>query len=357
MTNNSDWKTQLDMILLEHNGKHAYRNKVVSHNTMEARKLGLERAFATLRALGFKPTPDNLSSKHLYVLMLHWTGKAINAPRQAVAKTMRQPFSAAYIQQQMSFLRVFARWIGKPGLVQSAEQYANDLHLVTRHYSADSDKSWTGNGVEVDKVIDTVTAMDYRVGTQLRMLLAFGLRRKEAVMFCPHTAEVPVFALPAGYPQHGTDRYISFLRIKRGTKGGRLRFAAVRNDAQRRALSEACRLARFRHSHIGHPDLTLKQSLDLFSNVVRKAGLTKTNLGVTPHGLRHEFAGDLFFDIADCQAPVRAGQPHLDTEAIRALYHQVALQLGHNRPQISNAYLGSPIQHKPVQEADCDLVS
>lgn len=300
MSNNNDWKMQLDEILLKHNGSHALREKTVSHSTMAARKDGLERAFAVLRGLGLKPTPHNLSSRHIQALMDYWTGRPQSQTAAAGAIAMRRPYSAAYIQQQLSFLRVFGRWIGKPGLVLGAGNYTEDDALITRHYAAEYDKSWSGNGIDIDKVIDAVAAADEHVATQLRMLLAFGLRRKEAVMFCPHGAEVPAYALPAGYPQAGVDRYVSFVRIKRGTKGGRLRFAAVRNDAQRRALAEAHRLARFRHSHIGHPHLSLKQSLDLFSNVVRTVGLTKAELGVTPHGLRHEFAGDLFFDIADC---------------------------------------------------------
>jgi hypothetical protein len=53
--------------------------------------------------------------------------------------------------------------------------------------------------------------------------------------------------------------------------------------------------------------LSLKQPLDLFSNMVRAAGLTKDAMGITPHGLRHEFAGDLYFDIAEVMPPVRGG--------------------------------------------------
>ena len=350
MSNNNDWKTQLDTILLEHNSKHALRNKTVSHSTMAARKQGLERSFALLRGLGLKPTPHNLSSRHIQVLVDHWTTRG----QDAGASVGRRAYSAAYIQQQLSFLRVFGRWIGKPGLVLEPAHYVEDDALVTRHYSAERDRSWSGNGVEIGPVLAAVSARDERVGAQLRMLLAFGLRRKEAVMFCPHAAEVPAYALPAGYPQAGTDRYISFLRIKRGTKGGRLRFAAVRNDLQRSALAEARRVARFQHAHLGHPDLSLKQSLDLFSNVVRKAGLTRLQLGVTPHGLRHEFAADLFFDIADCHAPVRTGHGCLGIEQMRALYQQVAWQLGHNRPQISNAYLGSPVGHRAMLATERD---
>ena len=63
---------------------------------------------------------------------------------------------------------------------------------------------------------------------------------------------------------------------------------------------------------------------------------------MTPHGLRHQFAGDLYFDIAKAKAPVQDGEPLVDAAAMKDAYRQVARQLGHNRPQISNAYLGSP---------------
>jgi integrase len=133
------------------------------------------------------------------------------------------------------------------------------------------------------------------------------------------------------------------LRIKRGTKGGRLRYAAVRTAQQRQALARARCLARQDWGHIGHPGLSLKQSLDLFSNVVRSVGLTKNDLGVTPHGLRHQFAGDLYFDITQVQPPVRGGELFIDREVMADAYRQVAEQLGHCRKQISNAYLGSPV--------------
>lgn len=157
-------------------------------------------------------------------------------------------------------------------------------------------------------------------------------------MFMPHDAQVPAYALPAHYAGHA---FISFLRVKRGTKGGRLRFAAVRTDAQHMALAHARSMVRRPQSHLGHPGLSLKQSLDLFSNVVRSVGLTKRDLGVTPHGLRHQFAADLYFDITHVQPPVRGSDPCTDHAALQAAYREVAMQLGHNRIQVSTAYLGS----------------
>lgn len=59
------------------------------------------------------------------------------------------PYSAAYIQQQLSFLRVFAAWVDKPGLVGCALDYVKDAALVRRSYCVKVDKSWAANGVDV----------------------------------------------------------------------------------------------------------------------------------------------------------------------------------------------------------------
>lgn len=344
MASNSDWKTQLESIVDSNNAQHGVRHKLVSHSTMDARAKGLFRAFRTLRDLGFQPAPENLCGAHIDVLMRYWTADpelpACLDDTLVKLQPRAHPYSAAYIQQQLSFLRVFASWIGKPGLVHDAGRYTTRSVVVRRCYAAQHDKGWSGNGVDVEGSIRAVAQIDPHVAVQLRMVMAFGLRRKEAVMFRPHVCEVPDYALPASCA--AISRYVSFLRIKRGTKGGRLRFAAIRTQAQRDALACAKEVARFPHSHLGRPGLSLKQSLDLFSNVVRAAGLTKKMLGVTPHGLRHEFAGDLYYDIANVQPPVRGGDPCFEPDTMRAAYQEVAIQLGHNRPQISGAYLGKP---------------
>ncbi len=344
MSNNKNWKAKLQAILDEHNHRHGRRNKGVSHNTQMARANGLFRCFDLLRRLGLDPSPENLRGKHIEKLMQYWTAHPEIAPlcRQKNGVSMlRKPLSAAYIQQQLSFLRVFSTWIGKPGMVLPPEHYVDNAALVARTYTAQADKSWSGHGLDAEQAIAAVAKIDERVAAQLSLLLHFGLRRKEAVMFCPHVAIVPAHAVP--HTHAVSDRYLAFLRVKRGTKGGRLRFTAVRTDAQRQALDLTRSLARYPSSHLGHPGLTLKQSLNRFDNVMRKAGISMKQLGVTPHGLRHQFAGDLFFDITELPAPVRGSNIEGDPEVIKAAYLEVARQLGHNRPQISNAYLGSPI--------------
>lgn len=343
-----DWKRELNTILGAHQDERANgRTIAVSHRTRAARRAGLYHSFGLLRALGFKPAPANLSQRHVDALARFWTADPTLVPelraRGSSIKLPAQPYSAAYIQQQMSFLRVFAGWIGKPGMVRSAAHYA-DAALVTRRGNAERDLGWAAAGVDHAALLAQVTSLDPYVGVQLQVMQAFGLRRKEAVMFSLYLAQV----LPADVPldhlsQAASEiRYLSFLRIKRGTKGGRLRFTAIRNPEQVAALAAALALAGDREgAHIGRPGRSLKQALARFSYVLRKVGATRAMLGVTPHGLRHQFAGDLYFELTGVEAPARGGEPEHDPALRRAAYQEVALQLGHGRPRIAGAYLGA----------------
>lgn len=346
------WKKELAEIVDRFNDRHKGRGKVISHATRFARRQGIFRIFVLLHQLGYRARPRNFSVRHIHALVEYWTAKAkpLGArPAEAAIPFPVRPYSPAYIQQQLSFLRAFVEWIGKRGMVQSAEHYVSDKRMVERSYCAEHDLSWAGNGVDAVSAIERIAKIDKYAAVQLQMMMAFGLRRKEAVMFAPHAAEVPLHALPEAH--RSETKYLGFLKIKRGTKGGRLRYTAVRTDEQREALAAAEALARGKRGHIGRPGLSLKQSLDFFSNVVRQVGLTKKELGVTPHGLRHQFAGDLYFDIAKVKAPVQDGEPLIDAAAMKDAYRQVARQLGHNRPQISNAYLGSPrVRRSPAPQ-------
>jgi hypothetical protein len=277
------------------------------------------------------------------VLVDYWTGNARVADRcrQRGLAMLERPHSTAYIEQQLSFLRVYGdTWIGKPGMVHPLADYVDDPARFKRSYTAKEDRSWEGNQVEFKGVFETVAAIDPRVAAQLALQLAFGLRRKEAVMFMPHIAVVPAESVPTS--QHASERYAVFLSVRRGTKGGRLRFVAIRNDDQRSALELALQFAPRPSSHVGHPGLSLKQSLKRFDNVMQKAGITKRQLGGTAHGLRHQFAHEFHVELTGVQAPIRGGDVCADPQTLKAALLEIARQLGHNRPQIMNAYCGAP---------------
>jgi hypothetical protein len=340
----ADWKRALQKVLDQHNDMHASKNKTVSFKTRQDRANGIFRIFTLVRAMGFKLAPQNLGGRHIRYLMRYWTADPTLEP-ELRAQGMRlrrfvrpvRALSAAYIQQQLSFLRVYAGWIGKPGMVLSATGYVNDPALVKRSIVAQRERSWSAAGVDIAAAIATVQRIDPRVALQLEVMFAFGLRRKEAVMFNPALAEVPAYALPAGAAP-GT-QYLMFIRVKRGTKGGRGRFTAIRSDFQRAALERAQAAAPGASSHIGQPGRSLKQALARFDYVMRRAGITRDKLGVTGHGLRHDFSSDLYVELTGLPPPI-AGGPRVNVDLVNAAYLEVARQIGHARPQISGAYLG-----------------
>ncbi|KQQ97150.1 hypothetical protein ASF77_04090 [Massilia sp. Leaf139] len=218
--------------------------------------------------------------------------------------------------------------------MQRADTYVA-AELVTRMTTAQAGRSWEGNGIDAEAVLVAVAKRDPRTAVILEVMLAFGLRRKEAVMLVPRLAEVPAHALPASA---SPGSYLAFLRIKRCSKGGRLRYTAIRNPAQTRALSRALEAAPH-GSHIGHPGLSLKQALRRFSNTLHRVGVNRRVLGVTGHGLRQQFAADLYVELTDFAPPVRGGDV-IDSATMQAAYLAVTEQLGHGRPQIAGGTSG-----------------
>jgi integrase len=328
------------------------RDKVLSYRTQDARAHALFRIFKLLRDAGYKVSPASLAGRHVEFLILYWTAdRAVETglrTRGSKLALLDKPFSASYIQQQLSFLRALCVWIGKPGMVLSASHYASDTALVTRAANATRDRTWSSANVDREAIIRRVTKADAVVGLQLEILVAYGLRVKEAVMFSPARAEVPRSALPIGVP---ADDYLSFLRVGRGTKGGRLRFTAIRTEYQREVLARALLVAPRPGMHIGRPGQSLKQALTRFSNVLRRCGVSQRDLGVTAHGLRHEFAADLYYELTEVPPPIKGGPAGADAPGLIAAYLEVARQLGHGRPRITGAYLGSPRARKKTEEA------
>lgn len=351
-----DWRGALAKILSKYNKFHADGKKHVSFRTSEARAFCLFRWFFVLRLMGFRVAPQGLGERHIVWLMRYWTcdPRVAELPADRAEKIvpLTAPLSAAYIQQQLSILRVFAGWIGKKGMVRSASDYVDNPSLVARTYAAQYDHSWSAALPSIQELIDKVSKRNPWVGIQLELMLAFGLRRKEAVMFLPHIQEMHASEIPLSH--RSSYNYLVFVRIKRGTKGGRLRFTPVRDAFQKATLERARQFARYDISHLSKPGLKLKQSLAMFSNTVVACGITKAMLGITPHGLRHQFANDLFVELTDIPSPIRGGTG-IDPKAMREAYLEIARQLGHNRPRITSAYVGSSVStRKQVNDANPD---
>jgi hypothetical protein len=142
-------------------------------------------------------------------------------------------------------------------LMLPAKRYVDDPALVERSGNAQRDRTWSGAQIDIDAVLSTVHAADPIVGLQLELARAFGLRRKEAVTFAPALAEVPKHALPANAV---AGDYLAFARVKRGTKGGRIRYTAIRTDYQKEVMARARAIAPRAGMHVGRPGQSLKQA-------------------------------------------------------------------------------------------------
>lgn len=321
----NDWKRELQNIIDSHNDRHALKSKCVAFKTMHERANFLFAFFTELRRndeRNYKVLPDGLRNRHVQFMVSRW---------------VRRGLAPGTIQLYLSYLRVFAGWIGKEGMVLEPNAYGVDPVQVRRTYSAEADRSWAAAGVNAGELVARVAEADVFVGGQLAVSLAFGLRVKEAIMFQPFRAVTPDGA---------------YIRLLRGTKGGRERLVPIDTDAKRAALDLARRVAISDDGHLEDPRRSLKQSRTRFYTVLERFGVTKRQLGVTAHGLRHQYANDRYEDFAGAPSPVRGGE-RLDREVDRGARLQVAEELGHARENITTAYLGAILQRRRTMPSPC----
>jgi integrase len=265
--------------------------------------------------LGFKlDNPANLREKHFEALLEYWLSKEL---------------SSATIQKRTSVLRVFCTWIGRPGMIKTLKEYVEDASLVTRKQAAQEDKSWIGNGVSFQDILKLVDAYDSQAGAQLRIINAFGLRREEAICL------QPIRAMKLGDHRES-------IFVEKGTKNGLKRYVSIDNEEKREALANACQLAKVTDAHIGWEGLTLKQAVKRMANIMQKFGVTKKELGVTLHGLRHERLQDIHEEITGEPCAIRGGKlENIDPELELKARHIMTTEAGHARLDITTAYSGS----------------
>lgn len=317
----------LAALMAQNNWRHATKAKGVSFETMEDRRQFFHRCFDFLEHNDdkcFKLDPRSLGERHLLVLFA-------DMERRARAGS----FGPAAMQKAHSYLRTFAGWIGKPGMVRPIGAYISDVALYRRWYVAQKSKAWADNGVVPADVIAAITAFDERVGVQVEVIDAFGLRCKEGAMLRPH--QDIVTAAQAG--KAGAD-HAEFLQLRRGTKGGRLRYVPVATPKQLAAVEHARRVAPGEHDSLSDPRYQLARAIRHQRYVMELFGLTKRQLGVTPHGLRHGYAGQRYETEAGV-APPLATADRAAALVDKAARRTVSEELGHSRTQITSVYLSS----------------
>jgi integrase len=255
----------------------------------------------------------------------------------------RDQLAPPTVQTYLSFLRGLAGWIGKPGMVQRPGAYGWDRSEYERTGIAQRDKTWTGAGIDIDPLIAQVCAFDHHVGAALRLIRAFGLRRKEAVMMRPHACVVPFSATGLPLTRKKAETY---LWVCQGSKGGRPRHVPITTAEQEEALAFAQAVAGGGDAHVSDPDRQLHQNLNHFSYVLRRFGLSLKDRGATAHGLRHELFVQVWREQTGTEPPAR-GAGRAPKEREDAARQDIAELAGHGRKRAAGAYIGSP-RHRVI---------
>ena len=312
-------KQQIQVLVDELANVHLQKqNRRLGNGTVKARAYVCHQFLETVRLAGFAiKNILNIDQRHI---------------ASAVASWVEAGLAASTIQTRMSILRWLAAAVGKKGLIMDPSYYGVGETAISRVYVAQNDKSWSAHDVLSAEKVTEAMAIDPWVGHQLDLMRVFGLRINESIMLRPHIADQG-----------------NMLRVEEGTKGGRTRNVPIRSDEQRRVLDSAKVLAsRSSRGSMCPPSLKVAQAKNRIYYVAgKRLGIRKADLGVTPHGLRHEYANDLYEEVSGIPSAVRGGSSILDRAADEKARHQVTQDLGHARLSITAAYTGPRIKGRP----------
>ena len=338
MTRTPPIAAQLNDLLAKHANERV-NGKVASMRTQELTHDVLHKVFKDLKRLGYHlEKPQNIGDRHIEALVKLWheEGKANST-----------------MQNQLSRLRIFADWIGKPGLVRKKgipaylPEVAADT-LVVR-VNADHSKAWITNGIDVVAKIRQAERVDDRFGLMLMMQLAFGLRREEVLKCRPWKADEG-----------------EFLRVFPGEgKNGRPRLIPIQNAQQRAILVyvksrvKITKAIGWEYTASGD-HATLEKNIRRYAHCAEKVGMTKKDAGVTGHGLRAQFAENAAL-LAKFVPPTLGGDRHMaDANDLLLGRMKVAEALGHSEISITGPYYGQfkrgtptfdPTAHKRIIES------
>ena len=264
----------------------AHRDRILSLCAKQLPKLG----YFNLRAKSLKP-------KHVEALVRHWQDQGL---------------STGTLKNRLAALRWWAEKVNK-------------AHVMARdntHYGIESRtfvaKHSKGQSL-TEEILERIQDPFVRISLQLQRF--FGLRREEAIKFIP------------SYADRG-----HHLQLKATwTKGGRARTIPIRTQAQWDVLARAHKLAGA--GSLIRQDRRYVDQLHVYERQVSAAGLSKA------HGLRHTYAQQRYRELTGWDCPAVGGTPNKDLTPEQQQMDRdarliISQELGHNREQITAAYLG-----------------
>ena len=274
-------------------------NKDGSFKTQADRSRILQAFGKELRGeLGFKlEKVHNLKEKHINAVVEQWKEKGL---------------SPATVKNRMSALRWLAEKVDKPEVIP---QLNKELGIENRQY-LDNDRNRA-----CDLTKEQVGKLgNERLRTSIELQRAFGLRKEEALKIRPEQA----------------DKGDRIVLQASWCKGGREREIPIRTQEQRDLLTRAKDLAEGK-SMIPQ-DKSYKEWAKKYDNVTARHQ-------IDGHGLRHAYAQDLYksitgFSCAKSGGPEWKKMDQGQKEKAQEARLTVSKELGHNREEIANVYLG-----------------
>lgn len=305
------------------------RERVNGRGTVHDKHNTIARAYQDLAKL---PEGKGVSSihllrrKHVVALVKHWVERGL---------------SSSTITNRISDLRTWLDRMGKPDVVPVGNEWEMalrsagvDTRALRRTTVATESKDWASNGIDAVALIEKVFEECEVVGSQLLMQLLFGARVRES-----YSAN-PVL-----------DRHGEVYYFDKGTKGGRARSIQLDKEPVMRKL-QLEGLERVTPIALKHPKRylarkgdTAKQTRNHFYYICKKFGITRAALGVTAHGLRHQYLQQRYSSLTGLPAPVHNLVPartYRELEQCEKDARQsISEEAGHFRPDISSAYISS----------------
>lgn len=318
-----DWKTSMHSIFDANIDRHK-KGGAVRKRTRDHRHEVLTKLFQRLQTLGYRITDlHKLEDRHIRVLV-----------RDA---WFEQKYRASTLRDEMTQLRLFGKWIGKPNLVRKASHYLPEVPLEQFIVSqvAKQSKSWTECGIDVLAKVKEADTMDWRFGLMVRVMLSFGLRRME-VLAC--------------YPWRSTSDKTGWRIYPNESKTSRPRYIVIETDAQHRVIEYVCgrvkKDERMRWETNRHGKaMSFKKATAHFSYLMRKLGITKKLTGTSGHGLRSQFIENHSI-VASFVPPTLSGSgAEMEYDELQVARAVASQQLGHARTSVTGAYYGSFGRH------------
>ena len=305
--------------LIKKYNKHGKNGKHNGKETRNKRKQVLFKLIYDLHLHGYEIENIKLiKQKHFLIIFDMW---------------LSDHLESSTMQNSISQFRRLCEWINKPLLVDEAlDNYIKkdelDLMLKREEKNERKIKSFSGKNVCVFYCIERVSKIDYLVAYQMGLMFMFGLRREEAAMF---------------RPMNDINDDMSINVIK-GSKGGRPRYniPPIHPDKDvTHFLNHLKSLVKDRFNASTIPKhYTATQWGSYVSRVMIKAGLTKKQLGVTLHGLRHEYLQSKYHAMSG-KLPrllIDKGLSHVTFDQEKAIKAVVSELAGHVRSEITEHY-------------------